>query len=179
MITRLGQLGKRLDAVLENHSDMIIHTGAFVGGEKSFKDPSRYLKNVEDTFRYLEEARKEEKKFVFTSTYDTSHNPYTESKRAGERMIKLWHEIYQVNYLIFIIPSIIGKGVVDNFLQLDSASYSENKELEFLTLDEVAETIKQNIHEENRTIVLKGRKITVKLLYDLLRYARKSIQPAT
>jgi len=171
MITRLGQLGSKIDELLNTHNDMIIHTGSYMGEKKSIDDPTRYLKNIQNTFNYLEQARTENKKFVYISTWDTCPSPYTNSKRACEKMIQEWHGIYGVKYLIIQIPSIIGKGVVNKFLDAKEEVKIDNRELIFLTLDEVAVRVVDAIKTKfNETTVLYGRKIEVQLLYDLIKY---------
>ena len=190
MITRMGQLGKKLDEILENHDDVIIHTGSYQGENKSIANPERYLWNVQNTFKYLEQARKEKKKFVYVSTWDENPNPYVESKRTCERMILEWRNTYLLNAIIIRIPSIIGRGVIHKFIETDKELEINDRELEFETLNYIAEEIKKiiscrflNTYENsidcscnNHRFRIYGRKISVQLLYDLIRYTARKIK---
>ena len=182
MITRLGQLGTKLNEIIPNHDDMIIHTGSYQGEGKSIKDPTRYLKNIENTFKYLEQARKENKRFIYISTWDEASNPYIASKRACEKMVKQWSITYGIEFLIIQIPSIIGRGIIHAFINAKDKLIINDRYLEFATLDEVSETVKNCIEDPkniNKVIRVTGQKISVKLLYDLITYIKGRINENT
>ncbi len=173
MITRMGLLGTALNEALDDHSDMIIHTGSFQGEGKAIRDPQRMMKNIQNTFKWLEEARETNRKFVFISTWDWKVNPYTFSKRTGENMVRLWASTYNVPYLILEIPSILEtyymkRGIIHYFITCKEDPVIQDRELQFLSLNEIVGWIKENIEAKNNTLKLAGERISVKLLYHLL-----------
>lgn len=179
MITRMGQVGKLLDEMVE-HDSLIIHTGAYVGKQKSIDDPIRYLDNVSEAYWFLEQARKEKKTFIYTSTWDRDPNPYVASKLAIEEMVVTWHKTYGVSYLIFRLPSLIGKGVVDYFLRHDSPVL-DDRVLEFSTVENAVKmmTIEIEAGRINEMVEIRGENISVTLLWELIKYAKESLLPAT
>lgn len=200
MITRLGQLGKALDDIM-THGDFIIHTGSYQGEQKSVDYPKRYLMNIQNTFKYLEQAREENKTFVYISTWDEANNPYVESKRTCERMVEQWGKTYNLPYAIIRIPSIIGRGIIHKFIETQEELEIKDRELEFTTIEKIAITIKdildRNCLNETQQAFhwitnkcsplfyedykincfrIHGEKISVQLLYDLIRYTVRKVK---
>lgn len=183
MITRLGQLGTKLNEILKNHDKYIIHTGSYQGEQKSIDNPERYLLNVQNTFNYLEQARKENKIFVYISTWDEANNPYVESKRTCERLVLQWKETYGLKIMIIRIPSIIGRGVIHKFIETKNQLTIQDRELEFDSLDHIANQIKTLLEQPEKyendgsnLFRLKGKKVSAQLLYDIIRYTVKKVQ---
>ncbi|MDX1952584.1 MAG: UDP-glucose 4-epimerase GalE [Verrucomicrobiota bacterium] len=106
-------------ALQESEAEAIIHFAAHALVGESMQNPGKYFRNnVGDALNLLEAAVENKiKKFVFSSTCATYGppdrvpmtedlpqrpiNPYGESKLMFEKMLKWYHEIFQLEFVAF------------------------------------------------------------------------------
>lgn len=107
-----------LSKLFENKFDICIHLAASIIVQDSIDNPKKTFENdVIGTFNILEEARKNNTKFVFMSTcmvYDSAStekaiserhptkaaSPYAGAKLAGENMVQSYHYAYNLPAVI-------------------------------------------------------------------------------
>lgn len=95
----------------------IVHLAAhadIAGNWTSDADRERIFRsNIEGTFRLLEAAPPDLKRFVFVSSAcvsDPAESPYKTSKLAGESMVKAWAAHYRWRFTILRPASMVGPG---------------------------------------------------------------------
>ena len=95
--------------------DIIVHLGANCSSQISLRDPQLdFIDNVVGTFNVCEIARKYNIPVIFNSTMkvypgeDGLIVPYGLSKIVGEQYIKMYHDLYDLEYIINRPSSVYG-----------------------------------------------------------------------
>jgi nucleoside-diphosphate-sugar epimerase len=95
--------------------DLIVHLGANCSTQISLRDPQLdFTDNVVGTFNVCEVARKRNIPIIFNSSMkvypgeDGIITPYGLSKLVGEQYIKMYHELYNLEYIINRPSSVYG-----------------------------------------------------------------------
>jgi CDP-paratose 2-epimerase len=100
-----------------NNPDIIVHLGANCSTQISLRDPRMdFIDNVIGTFNVCEIARRYNIPIIFNSTMkvypgeDGIITPYGLSKKVGEDYIKMYHELYGLEFIINRPSSVYGPG---------------------------------------------------------------------
>jgi CDP-paratose 2-epimerase len=100
-----------------NNPDIIVHLGANCSTQISLRDPRMdFIDNVIGTFNVCEIARQYNIPIIFNSTMkvypgeDGIITPYGLSKKVGEDYIKMYHELYGLEFIINRPSSVYGPG---------------------------------------------------------------------
>src|ERR1017187_6344869 len=99
----------------KHHPDIIVHLGANCSTQISLRDPKLdFTDNVIGTFNVCEVARQYNIPIIFNSTMkvypgeDWIITPYGLSKLVGEQYIKMYHDLYGLEYIINRPSSVYG-----------------------------------------------------------------------
>ena len=102
-------------AVERHHPDIIVHLGANCSTQISLRDPQfDFIDNVVGTFNVCEVARDYNIPVIFNSSMkvypggDGIITPYGLSKLVGEQYIKMYHDLYGLEYIINRPSSVYG-----------------------------------------------------------------------
>ena len=113
---------------LDNDFDVFVHLAAYIDVEESFREPLKYIyNNIYGTASALEFSRLNDvKKFVYISSAAIYGNPnylpidenhetrpisvYGSSKLLGEEIVKMYSEIYGIEYVILRLFNVYGPG---------------------------------------------------------------------
>jgi CDP-paratose 2-epimerase len=105
------------NTVSEHKPDIIVHLGANCSSQISLREPNLdFIDNVIGTFNVCEIARLNNLPVIFNSTMkvypgeDGIVPPYGISKQVGEDYLKMYHEVYGLNYIINRPSSVYGPG---------------------------------------------------------------------
>jgi nucleoside-diphosphate-sugar epimerase len=104
-------LGDTYDEVESEHIDVVIHCAAHCIIRDVIAHPVYAMDNIRSTLQALEFAREKNAKFIYFSSSRVSHtenNPYIASKRAGEEMVKAYHDCYDIDYIIIRPETVWG-----------------------------------------------------------------------
>ena len=105
-----------LSKIVDNNSiDIIVHLGANCSSQISLREPTLdFTDNAIGTFNVLEIARIHNIPIIFNSTMkvyqgeDGLLSPYGLSKLVGEQYLKMYHDLYGVDYIINRPSSVYG-----------------------------------------------------------------------
>jgi UDP-glucose 4-epimerase len=112
--------------------DVLVHFAALSFVPHSYEKPQAFYEtNVMGTLNMLELCKKNNARFIYTSSYvygtpdylpiDENHpirafNPYSQTKIMGEELCEAYNRDFNISSIIFRPFNVYGKGQGDNFL---------------------------------------------------------------
>jgi len=161
-------------------AEVYIHLAADPLVPMSIKQPREtWRNNVDGTLAVLEACRTYGSKIVFASSSQAeldALNPYALQKYQCEQIIKMYKELYGVEYCIFKIYNIFGDGdhgVIGKFIKALhwNAPLTINggqQRRDFIHVETVIEKLLQGIHMSGTHELGSGQSISIQEIADML-----------
>lgn len=162
MINVTGESGFLLSNLDIDFSEYLVQFGSPIDSN-SFENCFKLVSSVADTLEFIRVSNRFNKKLIFASSeavlYDS--DLYADCKREQENLIITKCH----NYLIYRIPRVYDKTRKSGLMKTirENQITNPNMKLEYITLSEFQDWVKQTIHIQNQILeVSKHHKATIK-----------------
>lgn len=151
MIKVTGESGFLLSNLDIDFSDYVVQFGSPIDSS-TFLNRFKLVSSVADTLEFIKVSNRFNKKLIFASSVAVlwGSDLYADCKREQENLITAECN----NYLIYRIPRVYDKTRKAGLMKTirENRITNPDKELEFITLSEFRDWVKQTIHLQNQIL---------------------------
>jgi len=193
----LDNLDIRKEISLPQGIDVVYHLAAINKTYLSKKNPAETFKtNIFGTVNLLDAAKRAGvKKFIFTSSIlaykdllktkednpvGYSRNPYGFEKFVSEEYVKMYSELFGIEYVILRLSGVYGPGMYKNpvfdvmqgflFQEKSKIFVNKNSIYNFIYIDDVVSALQKSLNFKNKIFnVASDKNIRIKDVYNLLK----------